>query len=506
MGLFASIATEPSGAAQAYPSSTPVQQPSALSTIGTLADIFLTGGLFHALNQRALQQGLMRTQAMDRSQMAGMFTPGSVTAVPAAPLPNPQSETDLNLFKGGQYGPVPTQQFGGDGQNVTPAHIPTPQEFAPVAAQAAAHGTDISPFLAAIQAAQPDIQVVNGVAYDRKSTKPGARIGVNLSNVNNRMVDTQNPDNANITVPQVDKGQVVTYDARGNPIGVMNLAGNADAQAQVAGATAGATERAKAQYDLVDVPLANGSTVKVPRSLAANILGGGAGNSLPGFGVSQSPAAKALAEDRAKSQGKLEADMQGARAAMGQVDDQTSMIRQNLHDMLGETQDPQTGKWVKTRPSMISGLSAGSGTDVIEHLPFLNQQAKDLAAKLDTVRNGTSFNALQAIKGAMAAAGDGSAASVRMTDQTARMLGEINGSLEQNQSPAQMEATIRRHLDQLDALDKGRHDLFAAQYADIQRPQPGSAAPKAPSYGKQSQAAPSRAELEAEARRRGLIK
>jgi hypothetical protein len=114
---------------------------------------------------------------------------------------------------------------------------------------------------------------------------------------------------------------------------------------------------------------------------------------------------------------------------------------------------------------------------------------------------------MQAIKGAMAAAGDGGSGSIRMTDQTARMLGEINGSLNQDQSGPQFEATIRRHLAQLDALAKARHDLFESQYQGIRRPMPGQTMPTA-NYGKPSAptAAPPREAIIAEMRRRGLLK
>jgi hypothetical protein len=65
------------------------------------------------------------------------------------------------------------------------------------------------------------------------------------------------------------------------------------------------------------------------------------------------------------------------------------------------------------------------------------------------------------------------------------MLGEINGSLNQDQSGPQFEATIRRHLAQLDALAKARHDLFESQYQGIRRPMPGQTMPTA-NYGKPS--------------------
>lgn len=368
----------------------------------------------------------------------------------------------------------------------------------------------------------PDIMFApDGTAISKTDPSVVGRRFANRVNVNGTIADLNDPGNTNRVIPEAPvKGAMPLYDNMGR---VVDWSLPVGARAAIAG-NAAATAAGQAPFDLVDVPRSDGSMVKMPRSQALALLSGGAGPQMPGgavpgtvaptpdspvLGVTQSPAAAKLEGARAENQGKLESDMQGAHAAMQQVDDQTNMIRQNLHDMLGETQDPLTGQWVKTKPSMITGMSAGSGTDLIEHIPFVNQQAKDLAAKIETVRNGTSFNSLQAIKNALQAAGNGSGASVRMTDQTAKMLGEINGSLEQDQSAPQFEATVRRHLAQLDALDKARHDLFNSQYANIQTPAPGNTGPQPTAYPKRGptvqHSAPSRDALVAEAKRRGLI-
>lgn len=318
----------------------------------------------------------------------------------------------------------------------------------------------------------------------------------------------------------VGDGQVLLRDTQGNPTGIANLNGYADAIGQTEFAKEAAKQQATAPYTLPVIKQDDGTEVQLPLSIAAPRLaqayggapsygpnfapptlpngassvapptagpagapaiGGGTVAAPPGpkFGTSQSPAAAEIAKSRATNQGKNESDIAGARSAMQQVDDQTNMIAQNLHDMVGETQNPQTGKWAKTKPGMIGHLSTGSGTDVIEHIPFLNQAAKDLEAKIETVRNGTSFNSLQAIKGAMAAAGDGGAAGIRMTDQTSRMLGEINGSLNQDQSGPQFEATVRRHIAQLETLSRDRHALFDSQYQGIRQNTPGQTGPTA---------------------------
>jgi hypothetical protein len=347
--------------------------------------------------------------------------------------------------------------------------------------------------------------------YDKLRGTLGAKVS-NPQYVNDQLVDPTRPD-APSFVPKYTTGTMP--DGRG---GVIAMPGAADAAADTAGAVAKAQELARANLDLVEVPQTDGSTVKMPRSIAvqmlagaprgsvtptsaarppaagppagAPLIGGGVAPGSPTLGRSQTAAEAELAKARAATQGKNETDISGARSAMQQVDDQTNMITQNLHDMLGETQDPNTGKWVKTKPSMITNFSTGSGTDVIEHVPFINQQAKDLEGKIETVRNGTSFNSMQAIKNAMAAAGDGGSGSIRMTDQTARMLGEINGSLNQDQSGPQFEATVRRHLAQLDTLSQARHDLFASQFQGVRPTTPGQTGPTA-NYNKPAPASQS---------------
>lgn len=379
----------------------------------------------------------------------------------------------------------------------------------------------------------PDLmQAADGSLVDKNSGTVVGRLPKPEA-VNNTIVDLGAPANTNRVIPSAPvPGAMPIYDNLGQVKDWSLPAGAQGAIAADAAAKANPAEAAKANYDLVDVPQSDGSTIKMPRAAALALLGGGGATGAPSqtllapsaagglptapgvtplttprLGVSQSPSAAKLNDARAANQGKLEADMHGANAAMQQVDDQTNMVRQNLHDMLGETQDPRTGQWVKTKPSMINGMSTGSATDLIEHVPIVGQSARDLAAKVETVRNGTSFNALQAIKNAMQASGDGGGASIRMTDQTARMLGEINGSLDQDQSSPQFEATVRRHLSQLDTLDKARHDLFASQYANIQTPAPGNTGPQATNYAPRgSTPAPSRTDVAAELRRRGLLK
>lgn len=452
---------------------------------GTLKDASPgNSGNLDAARQFITQRAMYQRQQQLLSQIPGLFG-GQAAAAQATEPP---------------MAAVPPQNDPSADPNAPPALAPSPA--APAAPAPAASAPDWN----RIAAAAPILKAAAGIDLTPSIDALKAGQAHLIFGPDGTAINDKDASLANKVFPKTGDNQIILRDAHGNPTGVMNLPGAASAAGETAGATANAQEAAKAAYDLVPVPQSDGSTRLMSRSAflgatlpqaaqlgpaatgAPGVNGGGipqVGGGAPAvgpaaqFGVSQTPAAAELAKARATTQGKNETDVAGARAAMQQVDDQTNMIAQNLHDMLGETQDPNTGKWVKTKPSMISGLSTGSGTDVIEHVPFLNQGAKDLEAKIETVRNGTSFNSLQAIKNALSAAGDGGSGSIRMTDQTARMLGEINGSLNQDQSGPQFEATVRRHLAQLDALNSARHDLYASQYQGIRPTTPGQTGPTA---------------------------
>jgi hypothetical protein len=70
----------------------------------------------------------------------------------------------------------------------------------------------------------------------------------------------------------VDKGQQPTFDANGNVIGVTNIPGAVASTAEMTGANTAATEREKAAYDLVTIPMGDGTTRQVTRSQAIAIL------------------------------------------------------------------------------------------------------------------------------------------------------------------------------------------------------------------------------------------
>src|SRR5690606_1308338 len=120
---------------------------------------------------------------------------------------------DLDALSRGAFGPTDTQAMA---EQPRSPGLPNLSSAAPALLRAQQAGIDIGPYVNLLDKAGPDMAVENGVAFDRRNIQSGQRIGVNLSNVNGHLIDTQDPGNANRFVPQVDAGQEVLYDAQGN--------------------------------------------------------------------------------------------------------------------------------------------------------------------------------------------------------------------------------------------------------------------------------------------------
>jgi hypothetical protein len=108
-----------------------------------------------------------------------------------------------------------------------------------------------------------------------------------------------------VYMPKVPEGATMTTDGR-----IVGIPGAIDFNAAYKGAETFAAERAKAGLDLVQVPMADGSTRMMPRDQAASILSGQAmtprgaspfGPSQPAIGVSQSPGDKTYQDEAAKA-------------------------------------------------------------------------------------------------------------------------------------------------------------------------------------------------------------
>lgn len=327
--------------------------------------------------------------------------------------------------------------------------------------------------------------------------------------------------------PDLEKDQIPLYDPSGNFAGVKNADGSVNAAAQMAGATAGAQEAAKAGWDLVDVPLSNGATAKLPRSVAVAILArngmapaGGMGAGSPGvsggdgvgdasgaamLGVSQTPAQAELAKARAQTQGQREQLQPKEYGALMDLDNTSAQTSQIIHQMLGDVQDPKTGHWVSGGNPQANKWTTGALGHLLSEVPGTPQH--DLDQQLEHLRAMTSMEQLQNLRdNSPTGAGLG-----RVTQQEINLLSSMRGSVDQGQRLPQFQQNMRRQLTMLDQMLANRRQVYDRTYGDVQpatwgSTQPVAPAPRAPAPSSGSAAAPSRAALIAEARRRGLIK
>jgi hypothetical protein len=199
------------------------------------------------------------------------------------PVPGQVQQVPVTDDQGGDI----TQAFAPQMQQ-GPARQRSPQEIAAsLAVLSTIPGFDPTKYKDLATYATPDVRYDRGFGYDNKT---GAAIGTYH--------------------PELDKGMTIA------PSGaVTNLPGYVKSAADVAGATASAQEGAKAGYDLVDVPLGNGQTVKLPRAIAAPLLAKNAARFMQGGGgdggvdLGVTPSAAQTAADTARATAGAQADV-----------------------------------------------------------------------------------------------------------------------------------------------------------------------------------------------------
>jgi hypothetical protein len=299
----------------------------------------------------------------------------------------------------------------------------------------------------------------------------------NLTAFNDRMVDTADPNNINLELPQVDKGQQRVYDASGRPIGVMNQAGYVQAVADLEKAKTDAQERGKATYDLVDVPMADGSVVKMPRLTAVGRLtaGGGPGGSVPvtvgaggGFGRSQTPGDKARAEADARAASERDFAAPKAYSGLQAQAAATDLVLSHLDRILGIGPDGKpTGK------SMVTGGLGGTAglNALLAGIPETG--AHNLEAMMDPIKANIGFDKLAEMRANSPTGG----ALGQVSDKENKMLQSVYESLDQKQSPEQLRANLTRLRAELVKARDNRKAAFSRQYPN------GTESPAQPAVG-----------------------
>lgn len=335
--------------------------------------------------------------------------------------------------------------------------------------QAAAGGVDISPYVSLLKAGQPDIAMgPDGNPFDQTDRSVLQKHFANRSAVNNTIVDLNDPENTDRVIPSAPvAGANAVYDNRGRAVDWKLPPGAVQAIGAAKGAETGAQEQQKAAWDLVDVPMADGSSVKMPRAMAAQRLtqqagGGGA----PGeFGRTQTPAQRVAQEGAATTDVQRAASRPKAAAAMAALDAKTKVV----DDAISRAK------------KLVDNWSAGFGAK-LKGVP--NTRATDLAAELQTIGANIGFDELQTMRDNSPTGG----ALGQVANQELDALRSVISSLSQEQSPAQLTASLDRVAQfRRDAAER-RKAAFGQTYGEERQAAPAqggarhSAPPAAANY------------------------
>ncbi len=226
----------------------------ALSSMGNGGDPSAMLGVSKMIQQRQAQA---QKGEAEHALHRGLFGGGA-----------PEPQLDLEALASGNLGQTDTEVAQQAPQR---QGMPSLRDAAPLLLQAQRAGLDIKDYITLLDKAGPDMAVENGVAYDRRNIQNGQRIGVNLSNVNGHLVDTQDPGNANRFVPQGDADQEVLYDTQGNAV-IRNIQGYTGAVGEREGTVAAARAASTNPYQLETVMGPDGRPITASRQA---ILGGG---------------------------------------------------------------------------------------------------------------------------------------------------------------------------------------------------------------------------------------
>lgn len=267
----------------------PAAPPDKLNFSQTLQAVLFEGLSPHQAQQRHQAQQVQQRQAEEFARAIAARMGGGMGGSQPAPMAPRSGAYDAPIGMG-----LDGEAFGGR------APVPMPQ------AQAPRPGLPNSRQFADIElqmALNPALQSQYKPFFDTVR-----RFDPKLTNVNGLMIDENNPENEERFIPQFDKGQEPLRDSAGRIVAVRNMDGSIQAAADMAGAVAGAQERAKAGFDVIEVPQADGTMRTVTRGQAVAGLtgqGGAPAGGAPaggGFGMRPSTAQTKGAETLAVGQ------------------------------------------------------------------------------------------------------------------------------------------------------------------------------------------------------------
>jgi hypothetical protein len=320
---------------------------------------------------------------------------------------------------------------------------PNLRDAMPALLRAQQMGVDISPYVALIDKTQPEIDVVNGVAYDKRGTSPGSRIGVKTSNVGGWQIDENDPNNVGRFYGEAPvKGAAPVFDENRRHIGWRNM----DGSIQAIQAAAAAEASAKADFNTVSGFDQDGRPIV---TTAGEIARNGP---LRGRSPEATEAAKIVAGAQATAATELPSAIQTAQQAL------------TLIDTMGK------------HPGLPNRTGATALAPAIPGTP-----AADFEAMADQLKGKVFLEAYAGLKG-----------GGQITEVEGQKAQQAIARLSENQSEAGYRAALR----DLESVIRTGMDR-AKQKA-------GAASPPArPAAGGAGQ--PSRAAIEAEMRKRKLL-
>lgn len=302
----------------------------------------------------------------------------------------------------------------------------------PFAMRMSMNGVNVTPALDILKAQQPEMAYgPGGLPYNRRdpNLKPQAKVG---------------------------EGQLQLYDAQGNPY-VVNASGYVQSAAEAAGAVEGAKARANAPYQDVTVKGPGGQDITMSREAFAS----------KGRFEGPTPAQNTYNVDAAKAQVERDFTRPKAEAALSALNAKTKVVDEAIGRALG-----MVGNW---SAGMGAGLARIPGT-----------QARDLQAELETIKANIGFDELQTMRDNSPTGG----ALGQVAVQELEALRATLANLDQEQSPAQLKAMLKRVQEIRKGAQTRREQAFRSTY------EPGRAA---------ATMRPDRAAVAAELKRRGLL-
>ena len=271
------------------------------------------------------------------------------------------------------------------------------------------------------------------------------KAGPKAMNVNGHVIDERDPGSVGQFLGDAPtKGAEPIYDANRRQVGWRM----ADGAIQAISQAAEADERGKTSGQFVDVPQADGSTVKMLGSDAIPLLSqrgqpgttpGPAGS--PGFGRTQTPADKKLAEGRAETQVNREQLSPKARSALESQAKTTDLVIDTIDKAL----------------TQIDGWTAGMAAP-LRHIP--GTPAKDLDSTLNTIKANIGFDTLAEMRANSPTGG----ALGQISDTENKLLQSVQGAIDQGQSPEQMKANLRGVRQRLAQVRDQRRAAFNSQF------------------------------------------